>query len=510
MKVGIYLRCSNEAKERKTLETQEKECIEYCERRGWKDHKVYCDNGISGGDIEKRTAFKRLLQDIETGEQNAMIVWKQDRYARNTEDALKTIKWLNTKGCLYGCVHDPEPDINLPAGELQFTVQAAVDTYQLNNTAFVIAKNKRLRVQEGRLVQGKMPYGYRWVSPDTSKITGEKIGPYIVKQEADKIRRVWKLRSEGKEHAEISRTVRLNNSKVQIILKRDYYFTGQKPMRYDDVESHMTVPIIVKPSLADKVRAIEKFTDKLGTPKYEHLLRGGRLVCDLCGQNSQIRNVTINEKLYPYYYHLCKDGGVHLPAKEWDFIFWDRVVFATKHPETFVKSMRELQGPGYQNDIKSLGETKEDYLKEIEKRTRKKQTLLDQVEDEPKASKDLLGRIAEHNREIDALNYKVRSIGTKVDNLKKMDETISDDDLIQRIRRYKLNQDMTIEEKRKVVETLETIVYFLPLKAVDLDNFDQSDEQGKVVVASIKKLGGLPIRAEGLLDLDFNDQIDAR
>ena len=59
---------------------------------------VYADSGISGGDIRRRTEFKRLVEDCDTGKIDIILCKSISRFARNTVDLLETVRHLKSLG----------------------------------------------------------------------------------------------------------------------------------------------------------------------------------------------------------------------------------------------------------------------------------------------------------------------------------------------------------------------------------------------------------------------------
>ena len=57
---------------------------------------VYADSGISGGDIRRRTEFKRLVEDCNAGKIDIVLCKSISRFARNTVDLLETVRHLKS------------------------------------------------------------------------------------------------------------------------------------------------------------------------------------------------------------------------------------------------------------------------------------------------------------------------------------------------------------------------------------------------------------------------------
>src|SRR5580692_3826491 len=81
--------------------TQREACEAYISSQrheGWKMlPNRYDDGGYSGGSME-RPALKRLLQDIEAGRVNVIVVYKVDRLTRSLADFAKIVEALDAKG----------------------------------------------------------------------------------------------------------------------------------------------------------------------------------------------------------------------------------------------------------------------------------------------------------------------------------------------------------------------------------------------------------------------------
>ncbi len=98
LRCAIYTRKSSEEgldQDFNSLHAQREACESYIasqKHEGWhivKKH--YDDGGFSGGTMD-RPALKQLLEDIETGKVNVVIVYKVDRLTRSLADFAKIIE----------------------------------------------------------------------------------------------------------------------------------------------------------------------------------------------------------------------------------------------------------------------------------------------------------------------------------------------------------------------------------------------------------------------------------
>jgi len=107
IKCAIYTRKSTDEglnKEFNTLDAQREAGENYVKSqvdRGWEllpTH--YDDGGFSGGTLE-RPALQRLLQDVDAGLVNMIVVYKIDRLTRSLTDFAKLVEVLDRNQCSF-------------------------------------------------------------------------------------------------------------------------------------------------------------------------------------------------------------------------------------------------------------------------------------------------------------------------------------------------------------------------------------------------------------------------
>jgi DNA invertase Pin-like site-specific DNA recombinase len=109
-------------------EVQEREVIEYVQRRGWVVHKIYTDKGISGTK-EKRPALDALLSDCRLRKIDAVVVFKFDRFARSLKQLISGFELCKALGIDFVSITEAV-DTSLPAGELVFQMMGAVAQFE--------------------------------------------------------------------------------------------------------------------------------------------------------------------------------------------------------------------------------------------------------------------------------------------------------------------------------------------------------------------------------------------
>jgi DNA invertase Pin-like site-specific DNA recombinase len=127
----IYIRVSwREQVQGFSLDSQEAECREWCEREGFLVRRVFSDAGRSAKSATTRAQFQAAIDHVkESGDIDAFVVINSDRFARNALDHLTVREMLAGYGCRLLSVTEQFEDT--PAGRFYETVRAGLN--QLDN-----------------------------------------------------------------------------------------------------------------------------------------------------------------------------------------------------------------------------------------------------------------------------------------------------------------------------------------------------------------------------------------
>lgn len=87
MKAYGYCRYSSELQNETSIEQQKNELLEYATKNGITIIDFYCDEAKSGTK-DTREQFQYMINDCKKKLVDAVLVWKTDRFARNTQDSL--------------------------------------------------------------------------------------------------------------------------------------------------------------------------------------------------------------------------------------------------------------------------------------------------------------------------------------------------------------------------------------------------------------------------------------
>ncbi len=171
MKIAAYCRVSTDKEEQiDSLNHQKEFFAEYALRNGHQLYRLYADEGITGTSLKKREEFKRLLQDAELGLFQMVVVKDISRFARNTVDALQSIRKLKSMG-----INTLFLTANMDSmGDSEFvlTLFSAMAQEESNNLSKRVKWGKKINAEKGRVPQ--RVFGYDRIDNFTLQINSDE------------------------------------------------------------------------------------------------------------------------------------------------------------------------------------------------------------------------------------------------------------------------------------------------------------------------------------------------
>ncbi|MCR3759346.1 recombinase family protein [Clostridium felsineum] len=165
MKIAIYCRVSSDdQKERGTIENQIEiltSYIEYMnENKDIQIYDKYLDDGISGTiEFVNRPAGSKLIKDASDNLFDTVLVWKIDRFGRDTLTGLKTVEELKKYNIDILSMTEPF-DLNTPTGRFQFITYLNMAELERNNILDRLFLGATMAAKKGKWMGGIVPYGY--------------------------------------------------------------------------------------------------------------------------------------------------------------------------------------------------------------------------------------------------------------------------------------------------------------------------------------------------------------
>ena len=197
-KVAGYARVSTDSDEQFTsYEAQVDYYTNYIKSNSnWEFVDVYTDEGISAVMTKHRDGFNRMIADALAGKIDLIVTKSVSRFARNTVDSLTTVRKLKEKGV--EVYFEKENIYTLDSkGELLITIMSSLAQEESRSISENVTWGQRKRFADGKV---SMPYkqflGYR---------KGTDGLPEIVPEEAEIVKRIYRLFISGKSLGAISK-----------------------------------------------------------------------------------------------------------------------------------------------------------------------------------------------------------------------------------------------------------------------------------------------------------------
>lgn len=120
---------------------------------------AYDDGGFSGGNVE-RPALRQLIQDIEAGKVNVIVVYKVDRLTRSLADFAKLVDLFDSKGVSFVSVTQ-QFNTTTSMGRLTLNVLLSFAQFEREVTGERIRDKIAASKRKGLWMGGIPPVGYR-------------------------------------------------------------------------------------------------------------------------------------------------------------------------------------------------------------------------------------------------------------------------------------------------------------------------------------------------------------
>ncbi len=186
-----YCRFSSNNQREESIDAQKRAIKYYACQEGYNIIRFYEDKALSGKNATKRTAFQQMMTDAKTGEFQAVIVHKLDRFSRDVGDSLQYEKLLSDYHV--ELVSVMEKLDSTPTGVLMKTIIAGINSFYVQNLAIEVFKGLKENAYNALFTGGKPPLGY--------EIVDQK---YVINEnEAEAIRMIYQLYDEGYGYGEI-------------------------------------------------------------------------------------------------------------------------------------------------------------------------------------------------------------------------------------------------------------------------------------------------------------------
>jgi len=202
---GIYVRVSTDeqVQEGFSIRAQVEKLKSYALLKDWDIFDIYADEGISGKNIVDRPAINRLVDDIENGQVNNVLVFKVDRLTRNTRNLLELVELFDEYDCAFNSLTE-SIDTDTASGRMFLKIIGIFAEFERENLVSRLKLGFERKAKEGySLANFVSSYGYtrengekiQTVQSDEAKIVKEIFSMFVDKNIAiNKIARILNQR----------------------------------------------------------------------------------------------------------------------------------------------------------------------------------------------------------------------------------------------------------------------------------------------------------------------------
>ncbi len=160
IRAAIYARVSTTSQvDGTSLDEQQALCKDTILAKGWEVGGVYVDEGLSGTSRE-RPEWSRMLADCKSGDLQAVVVAKLDRFARKAADAITETDRFSELGVTLVVVKE-QIDMSTPGGRMMRTMLAGVAEMERDMIVERTVSGQRAKAQNGTWPGGTPPYGWK-------------------------------------------------------------------------------------------------------------------------------------------------------------------------------------------------------------------------------------------------------------------------------------------------------------------------------------------------------------
>ncbi|HHK41937.1 MAG TPA: recombinase family protein, partial [Planctomycetaceae bacterium] len=365
IRCAVYTRKSHEEgldQEFNSLDAQRQSCEAYIESQrheGWNClSNRYDDGGFSGGTMD-RPALGRLIDDIESGQIDCVVVYKVDRLSRSLLDFARLIALFDEHDVSFVSVTQ-QFNTTTSMGRLTLNILLSFAQFEREIIGERIRDKKLATARQGKYIGGQPKLGLDIVDRR-----------YVVnRKEAELVRRIFEMFLQLQSCRKVAEALDAEGIVTKTYTTKTGKTFGGTPWKrrtlYDlltdqkyigkivhkgvayDAEHPAIVDVAVFEKVQKVLRANKTYTHKQQVRRFALLRR--MLTCGECG--SRIMPSWCRNHGREYRYYTCskkvKTGYGKctlptLPAGEIEKLVVDHLRFLFRHPDVIARTYREIQ-----------------------------------------------------------------------------------------------------------------------------------------------------------------------
>lgn len=425
-RAALYIRVSTmeQVKEGYSILAQTEKLKAYASAKDMSVYKTYSDPGFSGAK-QDRPALQEMIQDIENGKIDVVLVYKLDRLARSQKITLYLIEDIFLKNSVDFISLQESFDTSTPFGRATIGMLSVFAQLERDTITERMHMGRTERAKQGYYHgSGVAPLGYDYV--DGNLIVNEyeaniirEIFDLYVNQEKGQIHIVKKMAAKypGK----------VNTATIVKYALRNPIYTGRISWEGNVYEGHHK-PIIDDKTFEKAQRLIKEKSTNATTNKNQQSLLAGVIYCGKCGARMTreingpkskaytLKNGTIKHYNYQYTYYTCCSVRKTVPnaVRDWDCN--QKRLRCEKVDEVVINAIKSLDINKARQEIKKESKTTSNKMKLLEKEIAKKETEKKRMLDLYQFGTIEIGELNKRLEEINSMLVKLRASGNDLDN----------------------------------------------------------------------------------------------
>lgn len=462
MRVAIYPRVSgHEQEDNYSIPEQIDRMKKYCEVKDWIVYKIYTDSGYSGSNIE-RPGLQSLIKDAESGKFDMVLVYKLDRLSRSQKDTLYLIEDVFDKHNIFFTSITENFDTSTPTGKAFLGILAVFAQFEREQIRERTMIGKDSRAKEGKWHGSKwVPIGYDYtdghlIPNDYEVMQIKEIADLFLKHTP--VRSIATLMTKkgykhkyGEWEPKTIRRVLANPVNIGLIKNRDKWHEG------------LHEPILDQQTFDDIQVIMNARKEKYGTTyKPYTTLLGGFLYCKHCGgkYTKQGNGGGIN-------YYTCYSRSKKVKKMVKDPNCKNKNHKMLELDFQIISAITQLSiDPEYIQQLK--------HDKPVNDTSEKIKVIKSEIEGITTQISNMMDLYSLGNMPLDVINQKVTTLNATKTALEKELELLDIPDIdgegltveqIQSLASVLNNKDLTLEDKRNIVQSL---IYYIEIDEDDI------------------------------------------
>ena len=298
----IYARYSDPRQHETSIEVQIEQCELYATDNGFTIVDTYIDRGLTATD-DKRPEFKRMISDSRKKLFETIIVYKSDRFFRNSELYYIYKHELTKNEVALRIVH--ETFENTAMGRLQEAMAVAINSYSSEQSAARVVDGMKKTAEKGLYVGGTVPIGYTIEKQEY--IIDSEVAPIVklafakyadgasIQDIVDSLNANGLRTSRGKQFTKNTFNSMLDNKR----------YIGTYIYKNGEVEIPNRIPRIIDDETWERVQQRRRKVKFVNNSRFNYMLTG-KVFCGVCDSMMTGYSGT-SKSLAKYHYYSCSN-----------------------------------------------------------------------------------------------------------------------------------------------------------------------------------------------------------